>query len=184
MGLQVGPLSRPGHPWTCCMVPYICASHSWLQSLICNWSRWVRLGSSIGWEKNKDIQGWSLASILFTFSAAAAHTFTWPCTLQTGTQCCSSGLLCLCFVQVLANTLTHQSQAKSSLEAALHLAGTPCNRALRYYSTYGRSHLAQGRHWLLLFSIAGSSMTIVCSCSNHLFVHFGHSRRRKTTCSW
>lgn len=34
MGLQAGPLSRPGHPWTCCMLPYIYASHSWLQDLI------------------------------------------------------------------------------------------------------------------------------------------------------
>lgn len=82
-----------------------------------------RLGSNTGWGKNKDTQVWSpvenLVSIIYTFSAAAAHTFTWPCTLQwsTGTQCCSSGLLCLCFVQVLATTLTHKArQNAASLE--------------------------------------------------------------------
>lgn len=34
-GLQAGPLSRPGHPWTHCMVAYLSASHRWLQGLIC-----------------------------------------------------------------------------------------------------------------------------------------------------
>lgn len=153
------------------------------------------MGSSTGWGKSKDTQGWSPvenpASIIFTFSAAAAHTFTWPCTLPRSNRyprlLLRSILPFLC--AGVGNHTYTLSQAKSSLSWRALLQGD----AWRPHFTL-QAHPAQGtempQHIWQKSSCSRKTFAFVILHSwfihdNGLFLlqpslHFEHTRRSKT----